>query len=414
MNIYNYKIAESIGGRKEQQDFAGAATTKLGLLVVVCDGMGGAKGGATASRMAVNIILQDISNSNYNSPSIALLESLKKANAEIFNRSRTDENCKGMGTTATAIILQKEKATIAHVGDSRIYQLRSPNIFSKTIKKVFRTNDHSKVFELVKRGILNEEQARVSDESNVILRALGIKSEVDVEVSDNISYLKGDRFLLCTDGICGAVPEKELLEMLNQKSDIEFTANKLVSEIDKIGYNNGGEHDNLTVAIIECNTNSTLKTKIDMNTKILIASLAALLILSLGYISYTKLSGTTTKSEFESLKQDNERVKKQVDSLFAANKLLADSLNQEKQKVENIDKVLHPSKDKHDIPSSQSTGENLLNDANSILQSNDDKTKNKTKPTTPVAPIPKKNANTQGEKNGKPVKDSAGKQEKNQ
>lgn len=328
LSNYHYKIASSIGGRGEQQDFYGSANTKLGLLVVVCDGMGGAKGGATASHMAVNIILQDIATTNYNSPALALFQSINKANQEIYNRSRLDENCRGMGTTVTAILLQKEKATVAHVGDSRIYQLRNPDLFGKSMQKVFRTNDHSKVFELVKRGILNEEQARISDESNIILRALGIKPEVDVEVKDNIPYLKKDRFLLCTDGVSGAILEHDLLNMLNQKSDVESTVNQLISTIDQTGYTSGGGHDNLTAALIECNTNSILKPKINMKTKIIIASLSLLLLISVAYLGYSKFRNSTENNpeDINSLKESIEHMQLTIDSLKNANSLLIDSL----------------------------------------------------------------------------------------
>jgi serine/threonine protein phosphatase PrpC len=348
MADFNYKIAEGIGGRKEQQDFAGASETKFGLLVVVCDGMGGAKGGATASRMAVNAIMHTVLNASSNSPASVLLEAFQRANAEIFRHSRMDENCRGMGTTGTAILLQKEKATVAHVGDSRIYQLRNPELFAKGMQKIFRTNDHSKVFELVKRGIMNEEQARVSDESNVILRALGLRPEVEVEIKDNLPYLKGDRFLLCTDGICGAVPEITLLTLLYQNTDVNNTVNKLVSTIDKIGYNSGGGHDNMTAALIECKNNSILKPQINMNTKITIASLAVLLALSLGYISYDKLSPSVKiNPELETavlrLRQDslqqitiNESLKKEIVTLKANNEKLDSVLKIRKDEVSSV------------------------------------------------------------------------------
>ena len=354
MDNYSYKIAESIGGRREQQDFSGMTTTKFGLLVVVCDGMGGAKGGATASRMAVNIILEEIRNNNFNTPTAALQQSIIKANSEIFYRSHHDENCRGMGTTVTAIILQKEKAVVAHVGDSRVYQLRKSDFLGKSMQKVFRTDDHSKVFELVKRGILNEEQARVSDESNVILRALGIKPEVAVQIKDNLPYLKGDRFLLCTDGVCGAIPESELLELLNTKKDVEYTVQNLIREIDQNGFRAGGGHDNLTAAIIECKANSILKSKIDMNTKITITSLATLVLILGSYIGYTKLQKPLiTEAELTKLKNEIQDLRVQVEKdNIQKLELQQVSDNQKKSQPEKrignqqISKKLLPAKDK--------------------------------------------------------------------
>lgn len=379
MNEHNYKIAASIGGRKEQQDFAGAAVTSFGLLVVVCDGMGGAKGGATASNMAVNIILQDIVSSNYPSPASALQGAMAKANAEIFKRSRNDEDYRGMGTTAAAIIIQREKATVAHVGDSRVYQLRSDDMFGNGVRKVFRTNDHSKVFELVKRGIMNEEQARTSNESNVILRALGIQPQVDVEISDNIPYLQRDRFLLCTDGVCGAVPEEHLLQLLGRKEAVESMVGKLIAAIDETGYKSGGEHDNLTAALIECNSNSILKAKMNMNTKIIIASLSILLFLSLGYIGYSKMNRTGAA--------DVATLTATKDSLESVNKILTDSLAQYARSAEQAEVSTATSVDK-------GQGNNASGDADHIADTR--------KPSTPAIgkKLEKKETTSRSGRNG--------------
>ena len=301
----SYKIQESIGGREEQQDFSGSATTKFGLLVVICDGMGGTNGGATASKMAVNIIIKEVNNTQYNSAATALLNAIKTANSEIFQRGKNDDSYRGMGTTVVAIILQKEKATVAHVGDSRFYHLRQGHFLNNDLNVVFKTFDHSKVFELVRRGIMNEEQARLSEDSNVILRALGIKAEVEVEIKDNIPYLKSDRFLLCTDGIWAVLPEKKLLNLLNTKTDVQATLNNLVTTIDQIGIKSGKEHDNLTAAIIECNYNSTLKTPIDMQSKIIIISLSILLIVSLSYNAFTLFSGKPGLSKHQQQNADS-------------------------------------------------------------------------------------------------------------
>jgi serine/threonine protein phosphatase PrpC len=255
---YNFHIKDNIGGRKEQQDFAGSLRTADGLLVVVCDGMGGARGGALAARMAVTIVLDQFKKSSNISAVNFLSKAIQIANNEIYTRSVDDPEYKGMGTTITALLLQEEKAVVAHVGDSRVYQLRG-NTFGSKVNTVFRTTDHSKVFELVKRGILTEEQARTSEESNVILRALGIKSRVEVDIQDNLPYKKNDIFLLCTDGICGAVPEKLMIELLSKKGELKIRLNNLVDSINRIGFENGGEHDNMTAAFVECLNPSLLK-----------------------------------------------------------------------------------------------------------------------------------------------------------
>jgi len=106
---------------------------------------------------------------------------------------------------------------------------------------------------LVKAGLITEEQARLSEKSNIITRGLGIQSTVDIEITDNLSYQKGDRFLLCTDGIWGTVPEKKLVAMASYKENVEKVLNQLVEKIDAIGVASGGQHDNLTAALIEIN-----------------------------------------------------------------------------------------------------------------------------------------------------------------
>jgi serine/threonine protein phosphatase PrpC len=296
---YNYAPKSAIGGRKENQDTEGSCMTKFGFLSVVCDGMGGAAGGKTASMMAVNVIMQEVLNSKSNLPAQALLMAIKKANQEIYNRGKHQAEFRGMGTTATALIINDEKATIAHAGDSRVYQLRDG-------KKVFRTNDHSKVFELVKRGILSEEQARLSEESNIILRALGIASDIEVEINDNIPFLKNDLFMLCTDGVCGALPEEDLLQLLKKEKDINRLSESVIQHIDLLGNQQRGGHDNLTLAFVKPLSDSKLDVIIDMKTKITIYSLAAMVALLAFAVGYL-LFNDSSKSQISELKLANEK-----------------------------------------------------------------------------------------------------------
>lgn len=245
-------IESRIGGRSENQDFYGTAQTHYGELIVVCDGMGGHNGGRHAAEVAVQIIKDEVSKSEDTNPVNALHAAITKANADIWKQSHANINLKGMGTTVVALLLTPEKAISCHVGDSRIYQLRKGEI-------LHRTFDHSHVFEMVKAGLITEEQARLSEKSNIITRGLGIRATVDIEITDNLSYKKGDRFLLCTDGICGAVPENELVELVSQKGNIQLLLKNLVEQVDEVGKTNGGNHDNLTAAMIELETDSSFQ-----------------------------------------------------------------------------------------------------------------------------------------------------------
>jgi serine/threonine protein phosphatase PrpC len=272
MNL-SIHILSRTGGRDENQDSFGSCQTPHGYLAVVCDGMGGARGGSTASRLAVETILESVSNTTLSHAGQILAEAITKANGMIYQTGRTHPNLQGMGTTVVALLIDEYKATAAHVGDSRIYQVRGN-------KKIFRTFDHSMVFELVRRGRISEEQARLSAESNVILRALGTKPEVEVEINDDIAYLKGDRFLLCSDGIWGAVDEKEVLRLIRSDKSPQKTAEIIVETIDKLGIKNGGGHDNLTAGLIEMNANSKMQPGTSRKFKWTIAILAVLLLAS--------------------------------------------------------------------------------------------------------------------------------------
>lgn len=267
-------IDSRIGGRKENQDSAGLKETKLGYLVVVCDGMGGMQGGSVASQLAVQTILETVASADKQSnPSMILIKAIRNANMAIIEEGQNNPNLQGMGTTVTALLLTPYSALTAYVGDSRIYQLRKG-------KKVFRTFDHSMVFEMVRKKVISEEQARLSAQSNVILKALGITPDIEVEIEER-PYLKGDRFILCTDGFWGAMPEDEFVRHLSENNPINKILDSTANVVESIGRNSGNEYDNLTAAILEMNSNSILKEKMNKKAKLIIVILAVLLIVSI-------------------------------------------------------------------------------------------------------------------------------------
>lgn len=275
---YNIKgFAESrIGGRPDNQDSYGYSDTPSGFLGVVCDGMGGASGGKTASTIAVKEIIDSVSNADkQNNPSMILIKAIRSANMKIIQEGENHPELAGMGTTATVILINEKSATIAHVGDSRIYQLRGQNP-----KKVYRTSDHSVVFEMVKKKVITEEQARLSSESNIITRALGMKSDLEVDTKE-LFYDKDDRFLLCSDGIHGTMPEKELLQSLNKNKNMSGALESLANKVDTIGRNGNGHYDNLTAMFIEVNKNSINRNKMEKKLKIALMTVMILLLLSL-------------------------------------------------------------------------------------------------------------------------------------
>lgn len=258
------------GGRSENQDFAGVAETPLGTLIVVCDGMGGMKGGSTASRLAVTAILEYFQHADVQeNTSMLLVKAIQKANSVVWETGSENPELQGMGTTVTALLLNEMCATVAHVGDSRIYQLRKG-------KKVYRSFDHSMVFEMVKKKVITEEQARLSAQSNIIMKALGIKPDVEVN-TQRLSFRKGDRFILCSDGFWGVMPEDEFISMVSMPNSLTQVLESSCNTIEAVARKKGNDYDNLTAAIVETDYDSKLQPERQRTVKIIIALAAVLL-----------------------------------------------------------------------------------------------------------------------------------------
>lgn len=237
-------VESLIGGRRENQDSYGMASTPLGYLVVVCDGMGGGPAGKQASSLAVNAIIDFVSRQNADSNAAQTLgEAAFAAGEAIQSAVRANPALDGMGTTCVALLVADNNACVMHIGDSRLYQMRGAEC-------VFRTADHSYVGELVRRGALTEEEARNSNYSNIITRAIGACVDILPEV-DQLLVRPGDSFAIMTDGIWGALPEPHLIELLTAREDVGRKVEMICSEVDQLGQNKGGHHDNLTLAV--CN-----------------------------------------------------------------------------------------------------------------------------------------------------------------
>ena len=241
-----------IGGRDENQDNAGFVDTPLGLLLVVCDGMGGGPGGRAASQQAVDTILDLLVDVSPSTPrDQALKYAIEKANDTIYSNAKNILELRGMGTTVAAVIVNEQSAVIAHVGDSRIYLLRRGDI-------IYRSNDHSLVANLVREHKITEEEARNHPRSNVITMALGIRPDIEPEI-DEISFQCGDRFILCTDGIWGAMPQHELIISLSRAMGISELTTNILEEIDALENAAGGGHDNMTLAVLDATFDSAVK-----------------------------------------------------------------------------------------------------------------------------------------------------------
>ena len=203
-------------------------------LFVVADGMGGAQAGEVASEMAVESFDAGFGDS---APAEGLVRIIQEANRRIHDRSRSDEQAAGMGTTCTAAYVGESDVTIAHVGDSRAYLWRGGELTRLT-------RDHSLVGELVARGKLTEEQAEAHPQRSVITRALGPEREVQVDV-ETFAARGGDVYLLCSDGLTSMIHEVGVRPVLERTSDdLEHAGRELVAAA-----NAAGGRDNITVIL---------------------------------------------------------------------------------------------------------------------------------------------------------------------
>lgn len=271
VSVQGYAVS-MVGGRQENQDDWGYVDTPLGFFLVVCDGMGGGPGGKTASMHVKTEMARALCDSDTTTPcDVALRKAAGRAQEELERMMSTDPMLVGMGSTFVAVLINRQSAYVAHAGDSRCYQLRGKRC-------IYRSQDHSLVAELVKKKALTEEEARLSPQSNIISRGLGSISNHVPDI-EKIAYKKGDRFVLCTDGIWGAMPNHTLISKLASKGQLSAIAGNISMEVDNIGIAKGGLHDNHTLAMIEINSDSVMKANI-MSPKLLWSIAAGIIILA--------------------------------------------------------------------------------------------------------------------------------------
>jgi protein phosphatase len=230
--------------RAENQDSYGAfpediqkAGTSKGQLFVVADGMGGHKAGKEASQLAVRTLAECYFSSSTDDILESLTYAFGEANTKVYDQSTSDTAYAGMGTTCTALVLKDNTAVIGHIGDSRVYQ-----ITRKTILQL--TDDHSRVADLVRRAIITKEQARIHPERSQLYRALGTRSEIDVDYLTPNQLPSDCIFLLGTDGLFNHVSEDEMQSLALAKPPEEACKSLVQLANDRGGY------DNITVQVI--------------------------------------------------------------------------------------------------------------------------------------------------------------------
>jgi protein phosphatase len=220
-------------------------------LFILSDGMGGEAHGEVASAMAVDVINKYCESEKEDSGATVLDEvpatlssrtrrlknAVAQANFQIFQAAQKNPEQRGMGATITALWLKDTLLSIAHVGDSRAYLLRSGNLQQLT-------NDHSLVAEQVRRGLITPQQAEESEMQSVLLRALGAHPEVEIDV-DEVAIIPRDVLLLCSDGLTRMVTEPEIAGALQAETVPSAAAERLIA----LANENGGI-DNVTVIVV--------------------------------------------------------------------------------------------------------------------------------------------------------------------
>ncbi|MCL4523211.1 MAG: Stp1/IreP family PP2C-type Ser/Thr phosphatase [Acidobacteria bacterium] len=220
-------------------------------LFILSDGMGGEAHGEVASHLAVEAIAAHCLESGqkpdvpYLVPPRAdldektnrLASAVQLANRMIYESAQKHAAQRGMGATVVAIWINDQRLSVAHVGDSRVYLLRSGE-FQQI------TDDHSLVAEQVRRGILTKEQAESSDMQSVLIRALGIEPEVQVDADEHL-LMEGDILVLCSDGLSRMVTDLEIASTLLSRTGTQSSADRLI----ELANEYGGE-DNVSVVVV--------------------------------------------------------------------------------------------------------------------------------------------------------------------
>jgi PPM family protein phosphatase len=225
--------------RSNNEDYFGAYEGSFGDLIIVSDGVGGNEGGEMASQLTVQIVKQEFKdlNEKYDAKE-KLTFALQKAHDAIKEKARTEPSLEGMGATAVVLLIRNNEAFYAHIGDSRIYQIRDKKIHQLT-------KDHSLVQQMVDSNMISPEEAKEHPMRNVILKALGSKDGDCPDVSNALELFKGDIFVLCSDGLTEHVEESEIL-LISLNNQTQVACQKLV----QLAKERGGK-DNITIQIVQ-------------------------------------------------------------------------------------------------------------------------------------------------------------------
>jgi len=219
-------------------------------LAIVADGMGGHASGEVASSLAVETIVKHFRSTGDMQPLTwpykvdrdlradvnRMIVSIMLANLEIHETADREASKKGMGTTVVAMYFLDDTVIAGHVGDSRVYRYRDGHLAQLT-------EDHSLIQDYIKMKRVTEEEAEAWPHKNVIIRALGMKDTVAVDVVTEQPQV-GDCYLLCSDGLCGMLDDKQMAKLIEKGSDLDDIVAKLIEDA-----NAAGGVDNITAVL---------------------------------------------------------------------------------------------------------------------------------------------------------------------
>lgn len=218
------------------------SVSSRGVLLLVCDGMGGHAAGEIASRVAANAIKESLVSEGpkvTQHPMESLKHAVLDANQAVLEEANTKSEERGMGTTCTAAIVLPSRLVIGQVGDSRAYLFRDGKLNPLT-------HDQSLVSQLMDQGLLDAEQARRSPYRNVLLQALGGRTSLEPVVTE-VAVRARDRVLICSDGLHGTVKDARIAEIVATTPDLTAAAKALIKEA-----LSAGGPDNVTVVVADC------------------------------------------------------------------------------------------------------------------------------------------------------------------
>lgn len=234
----SFSITDVGRKRSVNQDYVFKSDRSIGELpnlYIVADGMGGHQAGDYASKYSVEIVCEEIGNSEKNTPVHLLEDAILEANRKVLIKAKEETRLKGMGTTIVVATVVEDVLYFANVGDSRLY------VINDGIRQL--SKDHSLVEEMVRLGGIKPEEAKNHPDKNIITRAIGAKAKLEVDCYEH-KLKQNDIILICSDGLTNMIDDEEIFEIVQSGRDIIESAGTLIDRA-----NEKGGNDNIGIVL---------------------------------------------------------------------------------------------------------------------------------------------------------------------